>query len=265
MTVYGHDRVRASLKTYWPTISLFVGPKSVGKWATAEELRKAHNVPKEDVFRAHKLTTQSMDELETFSSTSPISGYLKVAIVDATGSSSSAQSRLAGIISRSEELSNKIKYIAIADNWSYVLRAVATEYKFGLLSEDELAAVLVDRYDYSVDSAKELAASSPGQVEVALNLVDQKEYIDIVRVALKALRTKDSDLLDTVAVRWTDEATSLLAKWCNEAISGRWRVFSPEDAVASKRLPLLTLMATRISVRPRLVVRSQLMTVLRGT
>ena len=65
--------------------------------------------------------------------------------------------------------------------------------------------------------------------------------------------------------KWTDEHTELLVVWCTETITERWKLFKAEDAdLPGQKLPLRLLIALRADIRPRLVVRHSLLSVLRG-
>ena len=84
--------------------------------------------------------------------------------------------------------------------------------------------------------------------------------------AYRAIRERDEDALDQIALNWKDSHTSLLSTLCHEMITNRWRVFdSAEPEIVNKTLALRILRSLAQDVRPRLVVRSNVIGVLRNS
>lgn len=264
ISVYGHERNLTSLHRYLPRVSMFVGPYSVGKWTTAEHLRQFYSIEDSDVLRVRQLTPESAQGALEFSLTPPARSTFKLIIVDLYQAERAAQAAL----SRAADDSRNAKII-IVNSGDFLhatsgLTSRSVTYLFNALSSENLSKVLQQRYQFGEDRANDLASRAGGQVYRALQISDAEQQISTVRVAVRAIRTHDEDALNDLAGVWTDETTAWLTQWANENLSQHWAVFDIEDAIDGHRLPLLILMATRDRVRPKLVVRSQLMGVLRG-
>lgn len=121
------------------------------------------------------------------------------------------------------------------------------------------------RKGMNATEAKRLAELSGGQIKKAFEALDELTIKPVVLLALRAFREHDAAALDRLADKWSDEHTSLLVKWCTESVTDRWALFSEaESELPGRSLPLKILMALSADIRPRLVVRSSLMSVLRG-
>jgi hypothetical protein len=262
VAVHGHAAILASLERDLPAVSLFLGPFSVGRWTVAEHARWRYGIEGDDVLRVHDLTVDSARTIKEFTLTRPAISRFKLVIVDLHKATAVAQSMLRSSLVM--PLNARIIVIAQPyEVWEY-LKEHAVTYQFRYLAPKDISAVLVERMNFSPDRADDLALRAGGQVYGALKLADADDSIERVRKVIHALRTHDQDELNESAGRWTDEDTAWLAQWCNESLSGQWRVFEASEAADSKSLPLRILIATKPRVRPRLVVRSQLMSILKG-
>lgn len=244
-----------------PPVALFVGPKSVGKWAVAEFLRRQNKILDSDVLRIHKLSAGLARAVVPFASTAPV-GDLRLAIIELDDATPSAVHILLKTL---EESSRAHHFILIAQHLPLpTLVSRSQVHQFRLLTEAEVTDILVERRGFKLANAQSLAALAGGQVSMALeNAVNEGERALVVE-ALTAFRDHNPAVLDAVAPKWRDEHTALLTKWCTEALTGRWSLFNAEQMQLPGRLPLRILMALKANVRPKLVVRSQLMTLLRG-
>jgi hypothetical protein len=263
MAIQGHESIVASLDKNLPQISLFIGPYSVGRWAVAEHVRWKYDIRPDDVLRIHNLDVEAAATIHSFVSTRPARSKFKLVIVELYGAPEAGQSALLSTLVAPHYA--RIIVIAQHHEVSAAVREYAMVYKFSFLTPEQVAQVLIDRNGFGVDRAKELAKRAGGQIAGALNVANAEESLTRVREALTAVRTRDSDALEALATKWTDEDTAWLTQWCHEAISEEWRVFEPEDAAEGRGLPIRILMATKARVRPRLVVRSQLMNLLKGS
>lgn len=164
-----------------------------------------------------------------------------------------------------EDLPSCIKVILVSETLPLETVVSRTQmYSFGLLSDDAVAQVLIEKRKIEAGEAVRLAGLSGGQVYRALAALEVDDTLEVVLAVLAAFREKNPTALDRLASKWTDEATELLAVWCTEAITRQWRSFSPSEAVSGTSLPLKILLSLRTNIRPRLVVRSSLMSVLQG-
>lgn len=262
MTVYGHETLRASLKQYFAPVSIFLGPKGVGKWTVAEQLRVENSIHHSDVLRFHRLDSQAVQALKDFSLTPPAASPFKLAIVELYPGTEPQQEALSDLLEYPRYL--KVIFITQPGAVSKALSSRAVTYRFKPLRSEDVSAILVSRLGFTADVARSLSSVAGGQVSRAVEIDSAEPAIELVRRAVTALRTKDSDQLSALAESWTDEASTWLVEWCHEAIHGQWRAFSEEDRIDNPSLPLKILKAMAERVRPRLVVRSQLMTVLKS-
>jgi hypothetical protein len=263
VAIQGHASIVASLDRNLPQIALFMGPYSVGRWAVAEHVRWKYDIRPDDVLRIHNLDVEAAAAAHQFAASRPARSDFKLIIVDLYGSSSAGQSALVSTL-----VSPHYARVIIIGQRHEVSPAVAEHavtYRFHLLQPEEVAKVLVDRNGFSDDRADDLASRAGGQVSRALSVANAEESLVRVRAALIALRTRDAEALEALATKWIDEDTAWLTQWCHEAISDQWRVFEPDDAAENRGLPIRILMVTKPRVRPRLVVRSQLMSLVKGS
>lgn len=262
MAIYGHASIISSLHTHLPPASLFRGPFSVGKWTVAEHLRWHYGVDESDVLRVHNLDVSAAEAIYEFSLTPPANSEFKLVILDLFNSTRGAQVALTSVLDNPRHA--RIIVVSTPGQELPGILSRTVPYRFSYLRTEEVAQVLSEKLNFSEDRAQALAERSGGQVAMALRSANLEDSVRLVREALNALRTRDEDALSAVASRWTDAHTALLIQWCNEAITRQWMVFDHEDYVEGKALPLKILIALQPRVRPRLVVRSQLMRVLRG-
>lgn len=262
MSVQGHKKVIDSLLKYLPPVALLLGPHSVGRWQVAEHARWKYGIVPSDVLRLRNLDVESVRTLREFSLTVPSSSPFKLAIVDLYKSSVAAQTALLSVLGDPHHL--RVIIVGQAKEVTPSIRSLSVVYQMSYLTPEEVAQVLIDSKGMSKDRAVDLAKRSGGQISGALAVADSEDTLEIVRAVILALRLKDSESLSELAKKWTDEATNWLVQWCYETVSGDWRVFDPEDRADSNSLPIRILMVVRPQVRPRLVVRSQLMSLLRG-
>ena len=260
---YGHNKIVASLQRFLPRAVLFVGPYSVGRWETAEHIRRNYGLDNDDVLRIHQPTVQDVHAAMDWALTPPAHSIFKLVIIELYKADNGTQTALCNAL----EFLGNARWIVIAEPGvtlpGILSRTVA--YFFRPLQSADVSKILQERYSFGEERANTLAVRSNGQVYKALQLADSDKEISLVRQALTALRNRDEEALYALSGKWTDETTALLAQWCHETISGQWRVFDHEDYVAGRALPLKILMAIRVPVRPKLVVRSQLIEVLRGS
>lgn len=240
-----------------PRVALLVGPDSVGKTTLAFQAVRHHGA---DLVRFAHL---SMDAARTCSQTAMLAPIhdLRVIMLDLDGASSEA---LAVLLKALEEAPPSTRFILIASELpARTITSRAEIFLFALLAEEDVMEVLT-RKKFSATEAKRLAALSGGQVSTALKYVNNQDARIVVLSALRAVRERDARGLDNLATRWADEHTELLAQLCREAITGRWKVFQAAEVEGMpNKLALAILIALRANIRPRLVVRSSLMSVMK--
>ncbi len=258
MGLIGHWNIQSSLRQSLGKVTVFQGPQSVGKWTFAEDVRKNYRIAAADVLRLHHLTVEDVETVRTFVRT-PAIGAMKLVIVEVDRSALPQQEALAGIID-----SSYATFIIIGQRVAEALTTRAQVYRFGYLSDTDVADILIQEKKLDADLARDLAVQAGGMVWPAMKLIESDDEVHkTVVAAISAMVSRDAEALDELATRWTDEATDLLTTWCSESITGRWRLFKAEEGVTGKGLPLRILLSIEPDVRPRLVVRSQLMSILK--
>jgi hypothetical protein len=258
----GHDEHYAALKRHLGPVTILVGPRSVGKWTAAEHLRRFHQIGDSDLLRVNRLTADTARTVVRFASTAP-HGESKLAIISLTQASAAA---MATLLKTLEDATPTFRAILTSEREPIkTLASRGTIYRFKTLSDEHLIEILSERFGMKGKDAQQAVSKAGGQVKPALDAAKGYEDRVVVIAALRAFSEHDSDALDRLADKWTESASELLAIWCRERITGRWRIFlDTESDLTGKGLPLKILMALNTNNRPRLVVRSSLMSLLRG-
>jgi replication-associated recombination protein RarA len=261
--IHGHGDIIAALERELPAVTLLLGPSSVGKGAVAEHFRERLGVLPSDLLRVKKLTADAARGIVRFAETQPI-GQTKMAIVRLDLASSNVQN----ILLKTLEEPGPVKFFLTATRPpvpAVVSRSVV--YRFGLLTDEQVAAVLVERNKMSEQGAQKLASLGAGRIRPTTRQADMAPDRNRVMTVVKGLRDKDIEKVESMAGEWTEEATDLLAEWCVEAISGRYRYFTEDEASLTKigrQPPVQILQALVDQPRPRWVVRTVVSPLLRG-
>ena len=260
--IVGHDKILDRLTLGIPPVSIFRGETSVGKWTTALWVRDRLGVVDGDLMELRSLHMEGVREAVKFLKRAP-HGKQRLLIAYLGGSSWSTQAGLLLILEKLPPTSLVI-LVTPPDTLSPALQSRGEIFDFSLLSVEDVATILMRR-NFGEGSAMHLAELSGGHVSTALRLMQVNDTKVTVLGAVRTLLLRDAKALDTFAGRWSDEHTELLAAMCREAISGRHTLFTQEETEAlGRKLALKILTTIRPEVRPRLVVHSQLMTVLKG-
>lgn len=260
--IVGHEKVIARLSEGIPPVSIFRGEKSVGKWTTALWVKERLGVVDGDLMELKFLHMEGVREAVKFLKRAP-HGKQRLLIAYLGGAGWSTQ---AGLLLALENLPPTSLAILITppDTMSPALQSRGEIFDFSLLTNDEVATILRGR-NFGESMAEQLASLAGGHVVNALRFTETNEIKIAVLGAVRSLLLRDAKALDTFAARWSDEHTELLATLCRETVSGRHILFTEEETGAlGRKLALKILTTMRPEVRPRLVVHSQLMTVLKG-
>ncbi|WNN95039.1 ASCE ATPase [Microbacterium phage Magritte] len=261
--VIGHDKIIARLTNVGiPHVAIFRGEKSVGKWTTALWVKDRMEIQDGDFLALKFLSMDGVRNALQFVKRAP-HGKFRLLVAYLGGSTWSTQSAFLVAL---EKLPPTTRVILITppDTMSPPLQSRGEIFDFSLLSAESVQQILMSR-NFGESTAMHLASLSGGRVEIALRAMESNETKIGVIGAVRALLSRDAKTLDSFATRWSEEHTILLDTMCREAITGRPYLFTQEEIDAlGRKLALKILTATRPEVRPRLVVHSQLMTVLRG-
>lgn len=259
--IYGHADILERLSDSLPPVCLFTGPRSVGKWTLANEIRKRHQVFGSDFFYTGTLSADLSRRLVGFLSYAP-AGSRKLAIVRIDNARHQA---LNAILKSLEELPPKVHVILIAEHLQTVpdtIRSRAEHYRFGYLNDENVKQVLITAEHVHPSEAEHHAAGA-GAVSSAVPSSEDIQAKGLVLRALSAIQVHDAKALDALSGKWTERCTELMRIWCAEALSTRWRLFQPEETESmSTSSKLRILLCLKNDIRPKLVVRASLMTLL---
>lgn len=260
--VIGHDRIIERLNRGVPSVSIFRGEKSVGKWTTALWVRDQLGISDGDFLALRFLNMENVRDATRFVKQAPF-GKNRLLVVYLGGASWNIQGALLTTLEKLPETSMVI-LVTPLDTLSPPLRSRGEMFDFSLLREEHVKRILMRR-NFNEGTATHLAGLSGGHVDAALRFADSNETKIAVLSAVRSMLSRDAKTLDSFASRWSEEHTVLLDAMCREAIIGRAHTFTTEEIEAlGRKLALKILTAIRTDVRPRLVVHSQLMTVLKG-
>ena len=256
---FGHTEIVKTLTESLPQVSLFLGPISVGKWELAEHVRRYYDVRQGDVLRIKRLTQDNAKFVEAFAHSAP-QGDFRLCIIRLRKASESALNTLLKTL----EESTSTKFILVAEETPLPTIVSRCEvFSFGLLSQEEVEGILTHVKNFAPGPAGTRAALSGGQVLPALVYTKTQDSKTVVLRALEAVASNDPRALEELAPRWQEEHTELLTTWCYESLTSRWRLFTEaETRIRGTALPLRILMAIRPNLRPRLIVRHALASLL---
>lgn len=262
MPYFGHSEIVQAVDNHLPAVSLFLGPSSVGKWELAERLKYVKNFKSSDVLRVRRLTQENARFIVKFASKRP-KGSARLVIVRLTDKATvGAQNTLLKAL---EESSNTYFILIAEEEPIATIKSRAVVFNFGLLTDEDVFNILLQRRNYPAEKALECAKLSGGQLDRALGHAQDKESKMLVLRAVDDIWRRDSSDLESLASLWREEHTELLTTWCYESLTSQWKIFSREDsAVQGTKIPLRILIAIRENLRPRLIVRSALASVLQG-
>lgn len=249
---FGHEEIASALSASLPPVALLWGPKSVGKWELAERVRRLHGVQKADLLRVKRLTQGNAAFVEQFALSAPVGEY-RLCIIRLRRASDKALHTLLKTL----EESTSTRFILVTEEKPLdTILSRSEVYRFGLLTEEEVSGALQEVKKFSPDVAKTRAGLSGGQMLPALVFTSTKDLKPTVVQALEAVAAQNLTQLEEVATKWTDEHTALLTAWCYESLTGSWKFFrESETHIRGTSTPLKILMAIRPNLRPRLVVR----------
>jgi replication-associated recombination protein RarA len=251
----GHEN-QFKLATTGEVTNLFVyGPSSVGKGVFVDAVIAHYNI--QDVLKISPLTIDSMEEIRQ----EAVLGGDKAFVIDLGYSTTlNLRERLLKVV---EDAPSTTKFFLISvAKPDLALRTRFESYALGFLTPIDIQLILTQQ-GYSVERAIELSQLQLGTVSGTVYAGKTNPDKFLVLRALSAIQNSTEDELDSLYSKWTDSHTSLIREWAAERITGRWRLFSEDDSALNKGIALKVLKRVNPFDRPRYVVRSSLVSILR--
>lgn len=260
--IVGHPYIVAQLERGLPRVSLFHGPKSVGKWTTAEHFRRKLGYSPSDVFVAYKLSIETARELKLFAASAPV-GEGKLAILGLTGSSEASQHAILKVL---EESPADTKFILVAE--TLPLKPIVSRaqmFNFNRLSVDEIAEILQKKKGFRSDGAKRAASSASGTVASALRTEEVLDTKSKVLELMEAMKEKDLAKVEHLGSTWDQNAQAMLLTACRQVVTKKGGVFTDKELEDyDTSLALRVLRSSGSNIRPRLMVRALLLNEIKG-
>lgn len=264
MEIFGHTAIVNSLRNELPAVSLFVGPRSVGKWTCAEVIAKHHGI--DHVLSVPRLNVETARALASHSQVATPSG--KALAIVRLGDYSEERAPQNILLKSLEEPAEGHHFILIThDLVAETVASRATRFEFGYLPVPTIERVLRQR-GLPEHEVEQFARQCHGRIGDALHMAELLQKKSLVIIAMRAIQEHDSDSLARCADAWTPAHTETAVAWCYEAIIGRdkSRLFSKAElGDMSRKTATRILIALRETHRPRLVVRGSLQSVLSAT
>jgi hypothetical protein len=267
--VIGHPNVSEQLTVSLPSVSLFYGPRSVGKLTCGKEALAGVGAQGSDLREITRLDAESARQVVSFFSVRPLNGC-KAVLMQTDGATTEAFNALLKVL---EEPPPRAYVVMVATKRPpLTVCSRAREFRFGYLTEDEVAEVLVSVYGWDLDDAEKAAARSGGQVDVAVGWAEmEREHKGAVLQVLKGTADGNVELILNALSGKRDgrdvfgaEEFQLLRRWAVEARTRRWRIFTPAEGFGlqlESRVVDRVLGACASGARPKVATRAALLPV----
>lgn len=238
---------------YLPSVVLLRGPRSVGKRTLAQALVRHHGCLSLETRTILTLTMDEAREIKGLCGRAPM-GPIRSFIIRLDGADDRALNAMLKVL---EEPPDSARFLILAEG--PVLPTIASRaitYRMGLLSDAEMSSVLNGQ---GMDGTALASAviNGRGQVDKATGVYDIEAGKARVLTAIKAISTKDRDLLDRALPDWGPATHTLLVTWCVETSTRQWRVFAERESfgMAGTNVPLELLTNLRFNARSKLMAR----------
>jgi hypothetical protein len=267
----GHTHVVEALQGELPPVTLFLGPASVGKATIAAELFARHGISGTRLFVADRLDVDVARDAAEFCRGRGHRGVL-------LGLDAATTPAVNVLLKPLEAPPREVHFILVSSEVPIeTVTSRAQVYRFGFLSEDEVARVLIEIRGVSRAQAEAAAKLSGGQVRPALGALLAGDSRGPILTVLRAVAEGDEELFYAtmggkrlVRVNGHEERRDavdaqqlgLLRTWALEARTGRWRLFSRKDSYGLDTEPAVidrVLRATSRPTRPKVAVRAALL------
>lgn len=271
----GHDEARSALERFLPPVALLVGEEGIGKRTLTRHLAAHYEIASPDCYLVDFLTADHARNIREFVKRAPHESRFRFVGANLDGASTEA---LNGLLKTLEEETESARFVLYA-SWEPLstITSRAQVFRLGLLTESELTLLLTERFDMDIFAARRAAAFANGRVSRALEFPRIEVSKPSVLAFLRAVSEQDHDLLSAVAKKWSPydkergtydlSANVMLQRWCIEALSNSWTIFSSDESYGLERtsLPRRLLVASWATSRqrPDFALRTALLAVVR--
>jgi hypothetical protein len=273
MAVIGHGQVVEHLRSDTPQVSLLLGPSSVGKTTVAEEVFESLGVSGAMLRRFEALRIADARSITSF--TSRRSSLPKGAIVQLDGATDEATNAMLKVLEEPPSATYFMLCASTPPPLTIVSRSQV--FRLGYLTDAEVARVLMSTKPVlSLERAEKAARSAGGQVSRAREMARLEESKGPVLSVLHAVAFGDEELFSNaiggkreIEINGSKRREDtfgptqwrLLRTWAREALSGRWRAFSPAESYGLQKSPEVASRVLRMGdvSRPKVGVRCALL------
>jgi hypothetical protein len=274
--IVGHGEVVERLRVSLPPVALILGPRSVGKWTIAEEIVAHHGIGGVMLRRyaegavetdPRKRTVLKVDDarsiLAFISKRTPQHKAIIARLDHAQGDAVNA------LLKALEEPPPKVHFLLVAAERPLLTIVSRSQvFRCGYLTEDEVTTVLVSHYGLSIGEAEGLARCATGQLHRVEDIRRYERNKGPVLSVLKGAAEGNEELfmaavtgkreVEVDGQRHREDAFgevqwSLLRRWAVEAMTGRWRMFTPAESFGLQNDARVVRRVLRLNgVRPKI-------------
>lgn len=229
--IVGHEAVRGELEAALPSVTLFIGPRGIGKTTLALHLVRHHG------YRLIYHESLSAERARHIVQDAPVKGWTNAYVIDLASATEASQNILLKVL---EEPPGHCRFLLMSSAPPLTtIMSRSRTFQLGLLTDEQVAMVLMANCGVTSEhEARMAAARGRGRVTLALEAVGDSEsqrVSSVVATAVRAAASSDTKALDLALRNWTPEHTVVLRKWAAEAATGRWAIFTEDFALSIPR------------------------------
>lgn len=255
--VVGHATVLHALSQHLPPVTLLLGPAGIGKRMVADRVMDAHGVLPVDRIELDQLTTHDARSLCERVQVTPF-GRVRGVRIRLDQATDAALNALLTVL---ETPPDTTRFLLLAASAPATVRSRAQVWHCGLLTRRQSEQVLRN-LGMSGSAVTASASRARGQALPAMPADDEDRAKRVVLRTLHAVLTRDRALFLDALPSWNVSTGQLLRCAVLETLTGRWRMFEPDEPGLSphqaqrlllmlNKLPLARdALALRVSLEP---------------
>ena len=253
--ILGNEEIIRSFLAEFPPVSLLTGPPSIGKRRVAEAAITAQGYAPADVLIVNSLGVPEARKVIRFLETSSTTDKGSAVLISLDSSLLGADVLLKSL----EDIPEHVRVVMVASRpIPETLESRAVVYRFGYLAPDDVILVMKKIKKGLSEGFVSRLVGGFGNIENAMDGLKATADKALVLSAVRAVNSRDVDLLALVSKEWRTSHTELLVSWAIEATSGRPRLFTATEIEDAGTLPLRLLQALRFDIRTRFVLSAVL-------